>query len=630
MVIRVSRPVVSLLIPVALAACQDEGSGNSAALPPAPPVAIRAPIYAVQGNGDVSPLEGQNVVVDGIVTGDFQANDADETRNLGGFFLQSQTPDGDPATSDGIFVYDGSAPAIDVSVGQEVQVAGMVAERFGETQLTATAITITGSGTYRTTELDLPVATRLNSEGRHIADLESLEGMLVRLAEPAFVTEAHGLERYGEISLSDGGRLQQFTNEFTPDAAGFAGHQRLNAGRTLILDDGLSIQNPDVYRYLHPFTPAAAGHSLRIGDKVTAATGNIRFSRGSGGSGAEAYRLEPTSDPVFVAENPRPASAPDTGGTVTVASFNVLNYFTTIDVGQGECGPLADAGCRGADSEAELDRQQAKTINALLALDADVVGLMELENNGGASLQSITDGLNVQAGAGNWEFVATGIIGTDAITVGLIYRTKTVQPAGDFAILTSSIDSRFNERKNRPTLAQTFDAKATGGRFTVAVNHLKSKGSACDDAGDPNLHDGQGECNATRTRAARALGDWLNSDPTGSGDPDILIIGDMNAYLQEDPVVALENAGFVDMLKETVGVYAYSFVFDGQAGALDHVFASRTLLPKAAAAAEWHINADEPALFDYNLDFGRDAGMFDGTTPFRASDHDPVIVGIDP
>ena len=630
MVIRVSRPVDSLIILVVLAACHDDGSGASANLPPSPPIAIPAPIYAVQGNGEVSPFEGQSVVVDGIVTGDFQDNDADETRNLGGFFIQAKTPDGDPATSDGIFVFDGRAPVVDVSIGQEVQVSGTVAERFGETQLVATVINITGSGTYRTAELDLPVSTRLDSEGRHIADLENLEGMLVSLAEPAFVTEVHDLERYGEISLSDGGRLQQFTNEFAPDAAGFAGHQRLNAGRTLILDDGLSIQNPDEYRYLHPHTPAAPGHSLRIGDKITGVTGNIRFSRGSGGSGTEAYRLEPTGDPVFVAENPRSVTPPDTGGTVTVASFNVLNYFTTIDTGQNQCGPLADAGCRGADSETEFARQKAKTIKALAALDADVVGLMELENNGGASLQSIVDGLNAQAGTDSWKFIPTGVIGTDAITVGLIYRTTTVQPAGDFAILTSSIDSRFNEQKNRPTLAQTFDARATGGRFTVAVNHLKSKGSDCDDVGDPNLDDGQGECNVTRTRAARALGDWLNSDPTGSGDPDILIIGDMNAYLQEDPVVALENAGFVDLLKETAGVDAYSFVFDGQAGALDHVFASRTLSPKAAGAAEWHINADEPALIDYNLDFGRDAGFFDETTPFRASDHDPVIVGIDP
>jgi len=162
------------------------------------------------------------------------------------------------------------------------------------------------------------------------------------------------------------------------------------------------------------------------------------------------------------------------------------------------------------------------------------------------------------------------------------------------------------------------------------VNHLKSKGSDCDDVNDPNLDDGQGECNITRTRAAAALGDWLSSDPTGSGDPDILIIGDMNAYLYEEPLDVLADTGYVNLLKNTVGSDAYSFVFDGQAGALDHAFASRALASRVTGVTEWHINADEPPLIDYNLDFGRDAGLFDATTPFRASDHDPVIVGINP
>jgi predicted extracellular nuclease len=204
-----------------------------------------------------------------------------------------------------------------------------------------------------------------------------------------------------------------------------------------------------------------------------------------------------------------------------------------------------------------------------------------------------------------------------------------VEPAGEFSVLTSLVDSRFDDRKNRPVLVQTFDMLG-GGRFTVAVTHLKSKGSNCDDAGDPNRNDGQGNCNQTRTRAATALGDWLNADPTNSGDPDVLIMGDLNSYLREDPLVALEQAGFVNLLDASVGSGAYSFVFGAQAGALDHAFASRSLATRVSGATEWHINADEPPLIDYNLDFDRDAGLFDETTPFRASDHDPVIVGINP
>jgi hypothetical protein len=360
------------------------------------------------------------------------------------------------------------------------------------------------------------------------------------------------------------------------------------------------------------------------------ATGNIRFSRGAGNSGMEAYRLVPTNEPEFLSRNPRMKTPPDTGGTVTVASFNVLNYFTTIDTGQNTCGPAGGMNCRGAGSDAEFERQHVKIINTLLVLDADIVGLMELENNGSDSLQSIVDGLNAEVGAGTWEFIATGNIGTDAIRVGLIYKANVVVPAGNFALLNSSVDSRFNDRKNRPALAQSFDVLNGGGRFTVAVNHLKSKGSDCDDVGDPNRADGQGNCSRTRTQAATALGDWLHADPTRSGDPDILIIGDLNSYLQEDPLQALENAGFVNLLDASVGSEAYSFVFGGQAGALDHAFASRALATRVSGVAEWHINADEAPLIDYNLDFGRDAGLFDDATPFRASDHDPIIVGINP
>jgi len=162
--------------------------------------------------------------------------------------------------------------------------------------------------------------------------------------------------------------------------------------------------------------------------------------------------------------------------------------------------------------------------------------------------------------------------------------------------------------------------------LTVAVNHLKSKGSSCDADGDPNLGDGQGNCNMTRTSAAAALADWLASDPTGSGDDDVLIIGDLNAYVEEDPLTAFASAGYTNLLGAQTD--PYSFVFDAQAGALDHAIASSSLVPQVAGTIEWHINADEPSLLDYNLENGRDPNLFDGATPYRASDHDPVVIGI--
>ncbi len=615
-----------MLLLICLTACN--GAGSSA--PADPTAAIITPIYAVQGNSASSPFVDQQVTVVGVVTGDFQDGDADGTRNLGGFFLQEERPDGDPQSSDGVFVFDRNATAPDLEVFQTVRVSGTVTERFGETQIVADSVMITGTGSVDPVAIPLPAGVISNSDEVFIADLEKVEGMLVSMTEPAFVSDVFGLERYGELSLSIGGRLMQYTNSFTPDVAGYAAYVQQRAGRQVILDDGQAVQNPSFLRYLRPARTDDPDYSVRVGDAVTVATGNIRFSRGSGGSGKESYRLLPTVDPVFTQLNTADPRPPAPGGRIRVASFNVLNYFTTLDNGEDICGPAADVGCRGADSAAEFERQQAKSVNALLRLDADVVGLMELENNGGIALQNMVDAMNARTAAGTWSYIDTGVIGTDVIAVGFIYRASAVRPAGEFSVLTAAIDERFDDAKNRPALVQTFDAVPDGGRFTVAVNHFKSKGSPCDDSGDINQADGQGNCNLTRTRAAEALVDWLDADPTGSGDPDFLIMGDLNAYLREDPIVAIEAAGYVNLLASERDAGAYSFVFDSQSGALDHALASPSLAERVTAIAVWHINADEPGLFDYNLDFGRDADLFDAESLRRSSDHDPLIVGIDP
>ena len=187
--------------------------------------------------------------------------------------------------------------------------------------------------------------------------------------------------------------------------------------------------------------------------------------------------------------------------------------------------------CRGWDSDQadEFTRQRDKLLTALSGLDADIIGLNELENSTGVEpLASIVSGLP------GYDYIDTGTIGTDAIKVGMIYRPAVVTPVGDFKLLTSAVDPRFIDTKSRPSLAQTFEVNATGARFTVVVNHLKSKGSDCNDVGDPDLGDGQGNCSQTRSAAAEALVDWLATDPTGSGDPDFIIMGDLNSYAKED------------------------------------------------------------------------------------------------
>ena len=275
----------------------------------------------------------------------------------------------------------------------------------------------------------------------------------------------------------------------------------------------------------------------------------------------------------------------------------------------------------------EFARQRTKIIAAIGALDADVVGLIEIENNQ-AAIDDLLDGLNEAEGAGTYELIDTGPIGTDQIKVAFIYKPARVTPVGDFAILDSTVDPRFIDTLNRPALAQTWQSNETGGVFTAVINHLKSKGSAC--PGDPDIGDGAGNCNLTRKAAAEALVDWLDTDPTDSGDDDFLIMGDLNSYDKEDPIDVLLAGGYTDLVRKFQGEFAYSFVFDGQLGYLDHALAGEELVDEVTGATEWHINADEPDILDYTMGFKQPAqdALFEPNA-FRSSDHDALLVGLD-
>jgi hypothetical protein len=133
-----------------------------------------------------------------------------------------------------------------------------------------------------------------------------------------------------------------------------------------------------------------------------------------------------------------------------------------------------------------------------------------------------------------------------------------------------------------------------------------------------------------RTNAANLLRTWLASDPTGTGDPDVLIVGDLNSYAMEDPIRALTNNGYTDLARSQIGTNAYSYAFDGQWGTLDYALASTSLNSQVTGVTEWHINADEPTVLDYNTNFktaGQVSSLYNADQ-FRVSDHDPVIVGL--
>ena len=552
-------------------------------------------ISSVQGSGTASPMANSIVEIEGVVVGAFPG-----TTGFQGLHVQEQDSDrdGNAATSEGIFVFEPNGGAT-YAVGDTVRVKGQVVEfNIGGSQ-TLTELSnlsnldVCSSGNSVTpTPIEIPFASGTFPE--------RYEGMLVEFPadHDMVVTETFNFGRFGELILTTDERQWTPTHLVPPGDDAVALQTANNLDR-IVLDDGRNDQNIDPTVF--PDGGLSASNTIRVGDTVEG--GSFVFEQRF-----SVYRLQPTADrPEFVATNPRPPTAPDVGGDLRVAAMNVLNYFTTFDTIRGSgngpniCGPSL-LECRGANTDFEFQRQRTKIIDAILGLDASVVGLMEIENNSSASTQDLVDGLNAATAPGTWAFINTGTIGTDAIKVALIYRPAEVTPVGAFAILDSDVDERFDDSRNRPALAQTFDAD--GGRFTVVVNHLKSKGSDCGGAPDDDLSlGGAGNCNLTRTRAAEALVDWIAEDPTNSGDRDVLVIGDLNSYAQEAPIDVFRDAGYVDTLAESLGSDAYSFVFQGQSGYLDHGLASPTLAAQVTGAAEWHINADEPPVLDYNDDF---------------------------
>ena len=585
-------------------------------------------IHDVQGNGAASPLVGQTVAIEGIVVGDFQDGASGTNGDFNGFHVEEEDADADadPLTSEGVFVFDGNSPAVNVQIGDLVRVEGVVSEFNDLTEITSfTGVTVLSSGN------PLPTAATLSLPVTNVNDFEAYEGMLVTFPQALVISEYFNFDRFGEIVLTSERHLTP-TAEFEPGSP-----QEIQATQDFLLDkitldDGRSTQNPDPA--IHPNGNVFDLTNLfRGGDTVSNVTGVIDYSFGL-------YRIQPTQGADYASVNPRTTQPPDVGGSLKVSSFNVLNYFTTIDTGAFICGPAGNQECRGADDANELSRQRAKIVAAMSAIDADIFGLTEIENNpADVPTADLVSGLNDVFGAGTYDYIATGAIGGDAIRVALIYKPASVTPVGSYAVLDSTVDPRFVDTKNRPTLAQTFMENSTGGVFTVAINHLKSKGSDCNDLSDPDTGDGAGNCNLTRTAAAQALVDWLASDPTGSGDSDFLIIGDLNSYDKEDPIDAIKagpddvagtSDDYTDLAFQYQGEDAYSYVFDGQTGYLDYSLASASLASQITGAADWHINADEPDLIDYDTTFKQPAqDAIYAPDAYRSSDHDPVITGLD-
>jgi uncharacterized protein len=538
-------------------------------------------IGQVQGQGETSPLVGQEVIVEGVVTASF-------TDGLGGWFLQD-AGDGDPTTSDALFVSAADNPQLRPGQHVRVRVRGTVVEldagRGSRTSLQPADVEPLGRGNIRTVALSAPPA-----------DWERYENMRVRVAVPLTVAGTDRAAKYGEITVNFGERLRTPSDAVAPgDAARALAAE--NARRTLRLDDGSDAEQPASIWYL-PNTGLP-----RTGGRVSKVEGVLDQRAGG-------YRLQLTAKPAF--QRTRPPSAPKVGGDVRIASFNLENFFN----GDGQGGGFPTP--RGARTPDELETQLARLVATIRGLNPDIAALMEVENDGfgpDAAITLLIAALNRDGG--DWRFIATDSPqGGDQIRVGLIYRASRVVPVGEAATLT---DDLFGTR-SRPPLAQTFRAGA-GPAFTVVANHFKSKGCGSSALGaEADQKDGQSCWNPTRTESARRLDAWLRTDPTRSGSDMAMIVGDINAYSMEDPIQMLAAAGWRDAFAGQRGPAPYSYVYDGLIGRLDHALISPTLAARLVGAAEWHSNADEPESRGYQQQPGN-------RSPWRSSDHDPLVVG---
>lgn len=616
---RMRTPVSALLRCLVLLAAFASARSAGASEPTAAAPGAVVTLHAIQGRGALSPWAGRRVVTEGAVT----------LVTSNGFFLQEFEGAGEPRGSRAIFVFTGNAPAA-VAAGQCVRLAGRVVEfNVGAADNRETLA-------HPVTELHDVAAVQVLREGCEVApvalalplpegdNLERFEGMLVMLRGPLTVQQNFFLGRFGQLSLAAGGRVQAPTNRVRPGAAAQA-LARENARRAIVLDDGSASQFPV------PVPDLGEEGTVRAGDTVDEIAGVIDYGLASARAGGHGtWKIHPVRPVAFVRANPRPAVPPGVGGDLRVAAANVDNFFSTLADGHHGCAPhLVAADCRGARSAQEFERQRAKLVEMLAAIDADVVALMEIENNGATALRSLVDALNGRAGVPAWTLVdepADGS-GTDAIRVALIYKPARVAPVG-------AARSDRDPVHNRPPLAQTFEARDDGTRFNVIASHFKSR--RCDAASGSDLDQGdlQGCFNHRRVAQARALARFANAVTRASGVADTLLVGDFNAYAREDPPERLAAAGFADQLArfEPEG---YSYVFDGGAGRLDGVFASASMAARVTGVATWHVDADEPEMLDYAFALRRPASAraAAGTpgwtaTPWRASDHDPVVIGL--
>jgi 5'-nucleotidase len=621
------------------AAITPQGSGSTGGTDPAPEpgTGVRS-IADIQGTGAASPLVGQSVTTRGKVTAVYA------TGGFNGYYLQTPgtggTPAGERTASDAVFVYS-SATAGSVHRGDYVEVTGTVSEFNGLTELTVGAGGLTllpdAAPEVKPTVFTLPLAESVK---------ETLEGMLVAPTGAFTVTDNYSLNQYGEVGLAAGSSpLVQPTAIAPYGSEAYTAAVAENAARRVTLDDGASTNFlGSALAKAQPLPYLTAADPVRVGSPVTFTGETILDWRNNAWKLQPLEHLTPSNagavQPAHFGATraDRPA---DVGGTLKLATFNVLNYFPTTGDQFTGCTYYTDragnpitvrGGCaaRGAADQENFERQQAKIVAAVNGSGADVVSLEEIENSAefgrprDAAVANLVDALNAATGEATWAFVPSAAVvpaSEDVIRTAFIYRKHVAQPLDESVILD---DPAFTGLARQP-LAQAF--KPVGGNdattFVAIVNHFKSKGSA---ATPDDTDRGQGASNLARTAQARALVGFAEQMKAARATDRVFLLGDFNSYAFEDPMAVLAEAGYIDQSPRTGGKHSYAF--GGMVGSLDHVLASPAADATVSGADIWNINSVESVALEYSR-FNYNVTDYYARGPFRASDHDPFVVGLD-
>lgn len=616
---------------------------------------VSIPDIQTAGDGDDSQLINQTVETKGVVTAAYPKGENANLKGLEGFTIQTPGTGGtwDPArtASDGLFVFMGKSSATMPSIGDCVVVKGKVAEYSGVKNATAATQSLTQllpQSITAATDCDPVKPTELSGVPTQ-DQMEALESMLVLPKDTWTITDNYKTNRYGTLSLTPGTEVLRTATDVVAPGAAAQAYEAENAAKTIDLDDASTTDltnfkqngHKERYAYLANGAPARVGYHVTFTKPVVLESrfGSFVFQPTQMTAG------NPDRSPVTITGE-RPA-APSVSGDTKVATFNVLNYFS--DLGENEPGCkgyedrdhkyVTDKNCklRGAWSSQAFANQQTKIVQAINTIDADVVALEEIENpvasgvstDRDGALKSLVNALNAAAGSEVWAYVpspSTVPANEDVIRIAFIYKKAKIAPVGDSVIYD---DPAYTGLARQP-LAQEFkpitDANHEGKNFVVIANHFKSKGSApknlsgAEAAANTDNGDGQGNSNGVRVKQARALATFaqrFNGTPT-------LLVGDFNAYTKEDPLKVLTDAGWA----HESGHGDSSYVYGGRSGSMDHVFANSAAHPLITEVKSWAVNAQESIAFEYSRANYNAYLAFEADNPYRASDHNPEIIGL--